>query len=111
MGDKVDGAIVYEDIEITELDIENLTKSHANIVFLDRDYSSDHIASVTFDSFKGGYDATRYLLNLGMRNIAYMGSVDTIYDSRERRRGYEAALEEAGISINKDLSYSLRLLQ
>lgn len=102
MGDKVDGAIVYEDIEVTELDIEKLANSHAKIVFLDRDYSTDRIASVTFDSFKGGYDATRYLLNLGMRKIAYMGSVDTIYDSRERLRGYEAALEEAGITVNED---------
>jgi LacI family transcriptional regulator len=66
----------------------------------DRSYGFD---SVVFDSAAGAYAATAYLLARGHRRIAHLQG-DQLYDSaRERRRGYERALREAGVPIDPEL--------
>jgi LacI family transcriptional regulator len=59
--------------------------------------------SVVFDSAAGAHAATAYLIARGHRRIAHLQG-DPLYDSaRERRRGYERALEEAGLPIDPEL--------
>jgi DNA-binding LacI/PurR family transcriptional regulator len=59
--------------------------------------------SVLFDSAAGAYAATRYLIGQGHRRIAHVQG-DPLYDSaRERRRGYEQALREAGLPVDEQL--------
>ena len=51
------------------------------------------------DNRHGGYLATRHLLDLGHRRIAFFGDVsDDFPEFQERRRGYVHALAEAGIA-------------
>src|SRR5690606_374423 len=47
--------------------------------------------------FEGAVMATRYLLEKGHRRIAHVGGEPASHRSRERWRGYMAALREAGI--------------
>jgi LacI family transcriptional regulator, galactose operon repressor len=59
--------------------------------------------SVVFDSAAGAYAATAYLVRKGHRRIAHLQG-DPLYDSaRERRRGYEQALRDAGLPVDTDL--------
>jgi LacI family transcriptional regulator len=59
--------------------------------------------SVVFDSAAGAYAATAHLVARGHRRIAHLQG-DPLYDSaRERRRGYERALREAGLPIDPEL--------
>ncbi|MBV8718900.1 MAG: LacI family DNA-binding transcriptional regulator [Chloroflexi bacterium] len=59
--------------------------------------------SVLFDSAAGAYAATAYLIRRGHRRIAHLQG-DQLYDSaRERRRGYEQALQDAGLPIDAEL--------
>jgi LacI family transcriptional regulator len=59
--------------------------------------------SVVFDSAAGAYAATAYLIGKGHRRIGHLQG-DPQYDSaRERRRGYERALREAGFPIDLEL--------
>ncbi len=47
--------------------------------------------------------ATSFLLDLGHRNIALINGVEDMDFARRRREGYEAALQERGLSIRTDL--------
>jgi DNA-binding LacI/PurR family transcriptional regulator len=52
------------------------------------------------DYFNGFKKVTKYLLEMGHRNIAYMGGSASFIVDSEKRRGYLSALQEAGIREN-----------
>lgn len=59
--------------------------------------------SVTGDSLAGGRLATEHLLATGRRRIALVGGPEWSWEIRDRRRGYEAAVEEAGLELDPRL--------
>lgn len=62
--------------------------------------------SLSCDNFRGGYDAARYLLDLGHRQIAFIGGKTLRSpEFRMRYRGYCAALEEAGLKADPILHF------
>lgn len=82
--------------------LANLLNQHAIPAVLVDAYSAN-IANtydaVVTDNQRGGYLATRYLIEKGHRQIALLGSEPVSYPSiRERRAGYVQAMEEAGLS-------------
>lgn len=99
MGKRLDGALVFEDIVVTEAEIERIQKEGLNVVFLDRECAGEGISSIVFDSFRAGYEATRYLINLGHKKIAFIEGLDNIRDSVRRQQGYLAAMEEYKLSV------------
>ncbi|GHI02000.1 LacI family transcriptional regulator [Streptomyces cellostaticus] len=72
-------------------------------------YVSQHAdgrPSVYVDDADGARKATRHLLNLGHRRIAFaptLGATGFCFSSRERLLGYQQALTEAGIPLDDDL--------
>ena len=60
-------------------------------------------ASVNPDNKMGGYLATRHLLDLGRRRIAYLAGSLAHFSIRERELGYRRALFEAGVLADPDL--------
>lgn len=72
-------------------------------------YVSQHVEgrpSVYVDDVAGACQATRHLLNLGHRRIAFAHTVNArgfSFSSRERLLGYRQALSEAGIPFDGDL--------
>lgn len=71
---------------------------------LDRGPDSS-VPSIEIDNEEGGYLATRHLLGLGHRRIAYVGprspeSDDEQTSLAERFRGYRRALAEAGVQFS-----------
>jgi Transcriptional regulators len=55
---------------------------------------------------KGGYIATKHLISLGHRNIAFAtGSIKQSPVNRERFEGYKKALQEAGIVLDPNLIF------
>ncbi len=99
MGKRLDGALVFEDIVITETEIERIQKEGLNVVFLDREVEGEGISSIVFDSFQAGYEATRYLINLGHKKIAFIEGRDNIRDSVCRHEGYRAAMQEYKLPV------------
>jgi LacI family transcriptional regulator len=61
---------------------------------------------VVVDNLQGGYLATRHLIQLGHRRIAFLGDPRRnpfgFTASEDRRRGYLRALEEAGIPVQTE---------
>ncbi|WP_410513600.1 LacI family DNA-binding transcriptional regulator [Paenibacillus sp. BR2-3] len=102
LGRRVDGVIIYEELRIDEYDIQAMEKDKIKAVFLDRVIQKDTIGSVIFDSYIAGYEATKYLISLGHKKIAYISGVDTMFDSVQRKEGYLAALREYQLPINEE---------
>jgi DNA-binding LacI/PurR family transcriptional regulator len=59
--------------------------------------------SVSGDSFTGGKLATEHLLSRGREHIAFLGGPLKEREVADRYRGYEAALREAGMTVDPRL--------
>lgn len=78
------------------------------MVFLDSYSNSQDILSVGINDYKGGYIATKYLINMGHRNIAFAGPVEPEHVEsvvNQRFKGYKAALQDANIEYRDDLVF------
>lgn len=96
--------ILYTAMFHRELEVPAAALETRTVALNARDLSG-RTPSVIPDDEKGGYDATRVLIDagharIGMINI-YPG--EGIPAARDRRRGYERALTEAGIDPDPDL--------
>lgn len=102
LGLRVDGVIIYEELRIDEEEIAAMVKDKIKAVFLDRPLKNDTMGSVIFDSFEAGFEATKYLISLGHKKIAYISGVDEMYDSVQRREGYLAALRQYQLPTHEE---------
>jgi DNA-binding LacI/PurR family transcriptional regulator len=75
--------------ELLDLDIP--------LVAFDREVDDPRAGSVTADNRDGARRATQHLIDLGHRDIAFLGGPDTAQTGRERRLGYEDAIAQAGL--------------
>src|SRR6266516_2195248 len=73
------------------------------LVFVDRPASYLDADSVVSDNFGGATLAVSHLLEHGHRRIGFLGDLLTISTAKERLRGYEQALETAGIRVDHNL--------
>ena len=55
------------------------------------------------DNFKGAYEATKYLIDCGHKQIAFIAGIESHQDAKLRKRGFEQAMQDAGLEIDKDL--------
>lgn len=84
----------------SEEDLELLRKQHiCPMVFLDNYFRADSgFLSVNIDDYKGGYIATKHLLQNGHRKIAFASYLSIKSDViAARHQGYMDALKEFGI--------------
>lgn len=103
LGRRVDGVIIYEESRIDENDIAMMEKDKVKAVFLDRVIQKETMGTVIFNSYASGYEATKYLISLGHKRIAYISGVDTMYDSVQRKEGYLAALREHQLPADEEM--------
>ncbi|AYJ42885.1 LacI family DNA-binding transcriptional regulator [Lactiplantibacillus pentosus] len=92
----------------TDLNQENteLLKKHLkHVVFLDTYFEDIDADFVTMDNYQGAKMAGKYILSQGYREIGYFASDKIMSNFAERRRGFRAALKEAGVSISNDNFY------
>ncbi len=74
------------------------------IILLDRETPNLDAPVVGVDNEGGAYQATRYLIELGHRHIAILvGMMKTISTLAMRFKGYQRALQEAGIPFEERL--------
>ncbi len=59
------------------------------------------------DNLLAGLEATEYLLRLGHRKIAYLGTDSRLLFSADRKAGYQAALAKAGLPIREEYCIEL----
>lgn len=85
-----------------------LANNKLPMVFLDSYSDYPDISSVGINDYKGGYIATKYLISMGHRKIAFAGPVeaeDIKSVVNQRFKGYKAALKEADIEFQESFVY------
>lgn len=77
----------------------------ANRTFVDGSFDA------VYGTGNGIYEATRYLINLGHKTIAYVGGgIDTGVESI-RKNGFLRAIQEAGITLKQDLIFEMNFTE
>jgi DNA-binding LacI/PurR family transcriptional regulator len=103
---KADGLILlgYGDFVKYRERLEKLVEQGTHFVLWGAVQPGQPELSVGSDNYQGSYDATQHLLNLGRRNIAFLGTASSQYpEFFERHRGYARALQDAGIVAHRGL--------
>lgn len=98
---RIDGLILVAsgaDDELTQL----LGHLSIPIVLVDREVAGIDADFIQADHERGGYLATKYLLDLGHREIACVSGPTELPPSRDRVVGYLRALKEAGLKFRLD---------
>lgn len=98
---KVDGIIV-----IGKLNSEYLEKLKAEsripLIYVDFEDGNRGIDTIISDSYYGAYRITRYLIDKGHKNIAFVGTVLSTESITDRYFGYSRAMLEAGLKIRDE---------
>lgn len=97
----VDGLIIAG--KIPHNLIERISAHNLPTVFVDYIPPSNNHSQVLIDNIQGGLLATNHLINLGHKNIAFIGGDIEHPSLSDRLCGYKQALENAKISIKNSL--------
>ena len=107
LSNRADGLILlgYGDYLSSIPRLKKLAEAGANFVIWGPDVDGTPGRYVRTDNTAGGLQATRHLLQLGRRRIAFLGSsTDHWPEFQARYSGYERALREAGIEPDPQLA-------
>jgi DNA-binding LacI/PurR family transcriptional regulator len=99
---RVDGIIVMSS-RVGALYGPMLSQTHVPVVLLNNEHPSEFGHSVTIANQDASRQAVRYLVELGHRDIAYIGDRFGRESDTERFSGYRATLDEADIAFQPDL--------
>ncbi len=78
------------------------------VVLVDQDKRCNDFISLCSDDKKGAYDAVKYLISKGHRQIALLGGeIETSSVHINRFKGYEKALKEENIKIDQDIIFQM----
>ena len=83
-----------------------LNQSKLPVALVNRQVEGLPEACSSLDNEKGGYLATRHLLELGHKDIAYISGPTDKCDASLRLEGHKRALSEAGLPINPQLIFN-----
>ena len=101
-GDRADGLLIVSTLP-PDPELERLRAANVPCVLVDAQHAS--LPSVVVDDVAGGEMATRHLIELGHRRIGFIGDTPPEFRfdwSRDRTRGYQHALERAGIELRAE---------
>ena len=79
------------------------------VVLFDRVLEDLNVSKVIVDDYVGAYNSTKHLIECGYKRIAHLAGPDNLKISRERKRGYQAALMDAGYPVDEDLIVEVEL--
>jgi LacI family transcriptional regulator len=98
---KADGIVIVA-FRIDASDLKDSIHSAIPVVSVGDGIDDPGIDIVLTNDENGAFEATRYLLELGHRRVAFIGGTEG--PGRRRMAGYRRALEQAGIAFRPDLA-------
>jgi LacI family transcriptional regulator len=100
----VDGLLISLSTETNDIShLQALHQKGLPIVLFDRVNHDIKTHNVVVDNFKGAYEATEHLLNMGYKNIAAIANSEFLSITTERLAGYKEALAFHGVKYNPSL--------
>lgn len=98
---QVDGLIIAPSAN-GEASIRKLKKSGVPFVMVDRYFTTVKTDYVGLNNYDAAYKAVTHLLAQQKTRIGMIGFNSTVHTLKERTRGYQAALKDAGIKADKN---------
>ncbi len=100
---RVDGLLLASAPGTDSTHIRKVIDAGISVVCFDRFPVGVKTDTVLLDNVRGGEECVRHLVRSGYRNIAIITGPLELQSAKERLRGYENALDEAGIKTAKEL--------
>ena len=100
-GDKRFDGYVLITQEVTEFVGSALQERGVPTVLIGASSDHDEFHSIDIDNVEGGHKAGAHLCRLGHETIGAILGAPDLEETRDRRRGFERALEEAGRTISE----------
>lgn len=98
---RVGGIILTGTIIGNEQQVEELTKAGIPLTLIWETFNTGNVSSIGFNNYKGAYDATSHLINLGHQRIGLIiGPFSLVRRVRQRLNGYRDALKDHGIEYD-----------
>ncbi len=98
---KVDGLIVCP-VGVESRHLEKITQTNIPFLTMDRCFEKLDVDSVSVDNYNGARIAVEHLIGQGHRKIGVIHGLPGTWPNEMRVRGYEDALQQAGIAIEKN---------
>lgn len=101
---RVDGLLIVPSLEQSDYShLQELRGQGVQVVCVDREPVGVDLDAVVSDNVAGAAMCVRHLTSLGHRHIAAVMGRQEFYTARERLKGYQLALSEAGIAYDPSL--------
>lgn len=101
----VDG-VIYMSSSLEEETLDIINELNLKTVLAESKDREGRLPSVIIDNVKATYDATKSLIDKGLKSIAFVGvNKGAINAWGDRHIGYEKALQEHGLKADKDLEF------
>lgn len=99
----VDGVLFAREGSPNEQEqILKLAKQGTPVVVVGYHFKGQPFNAIDIDNCRGGYQATRHLIDYGHRCIGCITGPSTTQSAQDRTAGYRQALEETGIAFRPD---------
>lgn len=99
---RVDGIIASVTQETREMPhFAEIRKRGIPLLFFDRAISGLEVPAVVIDDFRGGYMATKHLIDQGYQRIVHINTHQDLAIFTDRLEGYKAALRDHGLSVDE----------
>ncbi len=96
---KVDGFIICPAPNTSVSQLHKLWRNGFPLVQIMREVPFNQFPAVLADNYTGVQEATRHLIKLGHKKIAFIGGEETISDYHDRVTGFMEAMGEAGLQV------------
>jgi LacI family transcriptional regulator len=101
MRGRVDGLVLMTP-ETGVGSVDEVIRPSLPVVLMNAPASSARVHTLNVDSYGGSYAMVRHLVSGGHECVALIGGDPQNHDARERRRGYMAALRDAGLEARAE---------
>ena len=99
----VDGIVFTSSTTPVFRHVRQLRDYKMPFVLLDRYFYDEQLPGVYTDGCQGMHEITRFVLEMGHREIAYIGGPSEAPNSMYRYAGFEQALKNFGLNLDKEL--------
>ncbi len=98
---RVDGLILSIGMQTTKFaHLKLFSERKVPLVFFDRIVDEIDAHKISVDDFRGGYKATKHLIEQGAKKIAHVGGPLNLKIYQSRLDGYFEAMKEAGLEVD-----------
>lgn len=101
LGRRVDGIILLSS-RLDDALIKRLNEMNFPTVIIGRTDEEHQLLSVDTDNVQASYDATMHLIQLGHKNIGFIGGYSDLTVSIDRLDGYKLAMQKSKLPINPE---------